>query len=69
MQPKGSKHALRKMKTRQKMPKIEQALDDQFVGGRVFAKITSRPGQSGRCDGYILEGKELDFYKKQMAKK
>lgn len=25
--------------------------------------------QSGRCDGYILEGKELEFYQKQLAKK
>mmetsp|Transcript_16146 Transcript_16146/g.32937 ORF Transcript_16146/g.32937 Transcript_16146/m.32937 type:complete len:202 (+) Transcript_16146:61-666(+) len=67
--PKVSDHVTRKIAARQKQPKIEQALDDQFVSGRLFAKITSRPGQSGRCDGYILEGKELDFYKKQMAKK
>ena len=33
------------------------------------AKISSRPGQSGRCDGYVLEGKELDFYIKKMQKK
>jgi hypothetical protein len=34
------------------------------------ACISSRPGQSGRCDGYILEGKELEFYiKKIRAKK
>lgn len=26
-------------------------------------------GQSGRCDGYILEGKELEFYQKMLAKK
>ena len=52
-----------------KMTAIEQALDDQFASGRLFAKITSRPGQSGRADGYVLEGKELEFYKKQMAKK
>lgn len=25
--------------------------------------------QIGRCDGYILEGKELDFYMKKMQKK
>lgn len=28
-----------------------------------------RPGQCGRVDGYILEGKELDFYLKKMQKK
>jgi small subunit ribosomal protein S8e len=31
--------------------------------------IASRPGQSGRVDGYILEGKELEFYIKKMEKK
>lgn len=25
--------------------------------------------QSGRCDGYVLEGKELEFYQKMLAKK
>jgi small subunit ribosomal protein S8e len=29
----------------------------------------SRPGQCGRCDGYILEGKELEFYLRKMQKK
>mmetsp|Transcript_2327 Transcript_2327/g.4795 ORF Transcript_2327/g.4795 Transcript_2327/m.4795 type:complete len:201 (+) Transcript_2327:47-649(+) len=66
---KGSDHVTRKIAKRQKAEKIEQALDDQFVGGRLFAKITSRPGQSGRCDGYVLEGPELQFYKRQMLKK
>jgi len=66
----GSAHVKRKIATRQKKnEKIDQALDDQFVGGRLLAKITSRPGQSGRCDGYVLEGPELAFYKKQIAKK
>jgi hypothetical protein len=37
-------------------------LNDQFNAGRLYAVIASRPGQSGRCDGYILEGKELEFY-------
>jgi hypothetical protein len=37
-------------------------LNDQFNAGRLYAVIASRPGQSGRCDGYILEGRELEFY-------
>ncbi len=37
--------------------------------GRVYAKISSRPGQSGRADGYLLEGKELEFYFKKLDKK
>jgi small subunit ribosomal protein S8e len=35
----------------------------------VLARISSRPGQSGRCDGYILEGKELDFYMKKLKER
>jgi hypothetical protein len=30
------------------------------------AKISSRPGQSGRCDGYVLEGQELEFYVRKL---
>jgi small subunit ribosomal protein S8e len=37
--------------------------------GKLLACITSRPGQGGRCDGYLLEGKELDFYSKKIEKK
>jgi small subunit ribosomal protein S8e len=41
---------------------VDPALDEQFATGRLYACIASRPGQCGRCDGYILEGKELEFY-------
>lgn len=58
-----------KLKARQANRTLEPALDHQFASGRLLAKITSRPGQTGRCDGYILEGPELAFYQKQMAKK
>lgn len=33
------------------------------------ASVASRPGQSGRADGYILEGKELEFYLKKIKSK
>ncbi|KNC83324.1 40S ribosomal protein S8 [Sphaeroforma arctica JP610] len=46
--------------------KLEHAVDSQFTAGRLYACISSRPGQSGRCDGYILEGKELEFYIKKL---
>nr|XP_027202762.1 40S ribosomal protein S8-like [Dermatophagoides pteronyssinus] len=42
---------------------------EQFKSGRLFAIITTRPGQSGVCNGYILEGEELEFYKKKLDKK
>lgn len=48
---------------------LEQGLADQFLSGRLYACISSRPGQSGRCDGYILESKELEFYTKKLSKK
>ena len=40
--------------------KIDALLETQFGAGRLYAVISSRPGQVGRGDGYILEGKELE---------
>jgi len=57
-----SNHVQRKIAERKENAKIDPLLEDQFVTGRLYAVISSRPGQSGRCDGYILEGKELEFY-------
>ena len=48
---------------------IEHALEDQFMTGRVLAAISSRPGQCGRSDGYVLEGKELEFYLRKIKAK
>ncbi|KAJ3332109.1 vacuolar protein sorting-associated protein 1 [Blyttiomyces sp. JEL0837] len=50
-----SNHVQRKVNARKEGFKVAPELDDQFVTGRVLAKVASRPGQSGRCDGYILE--------------
>jgi len=63
---KKSKHLKRKLAKRLPASKIDQQLIDQFVTGRLFARISSRPGQSGRCDGYILEGQELAFYLRKL---
>merc|ERR1712154_689591 len=52
----------KKYEARKKTAKVEGPLEEQFSAGRVLAKIASRPGKHGRADGYILEGKELDFY-------
>ncbi|KAG2031580.1 40S ribosomal protein S8 [Suillus americanus] len=46
--------------------KIDPLLESQFSAGRLYACISSRPGQSGRGDGYILEGKELEFYVRKL---
>jgi len=44
-------------------------VEEQFATGRVLACVSSRPGQCGRVDGYILEGAELQFYLKKIDKK
>ncbi|OMH82660.1 40S ribosomal protein S8-B [Zancudomyces culisetae] len=66
---KRSNHLMRKVEARRDDAKIDQHLEEQFNSGRLYAIITSRPGQSGRCDGYILEGKELDFYLRKIRSK
>lgn len=48
---------------------VDPAVAEQFKAGRLLACISSRPGQSGRCDGYLLEGHELQFYLRRMHKK
>jgi len=64
-----SKYQLRKFARFQKGYTIEKALAEQFLTGKLLACITSRPGQVGRADGYILEGKELEFYLRKIEKK
>merc|ERR1712188_231581 len=51
-----SNHVERKIKKRQATRVLSKELEQQLNTGRLYAKIASRPGQSGRCDGYILEG-------------
>jgi len=66
---KKSKHVKRKLAKRAPASKIDTQLIDQFATGRLYARISSRPGQSGRCDGYILEGQELAFYLRKLKAK
>jgi small subunit ribosomal protein S8e len=66
---KKSKKVERKLASRQATSKIEPAVEGQFANGRLYAVISSRPGQSGRADGYILEGEELAFYLRKMQAK
>merc|ERR1712099_233758 len=61
---KRSKKTQKKYDERRKTAKVEQSLEEQFITGKIYACISSRPGQCGRCDGYVLEGKELEFYMK-----
>jgi small subunit ribosomal protein S8e len=66
---KKSRHVAAKIKHNATGRIIDSKLAEQFNSGRVLACISSRPGQSGRCDGYILEGRELEFYVKKLERK
>ncbi|GMH38550.1 hypothetical protein BSKO_06434 [Bryopsis sp. KO-2023] len=48
---------------------LDPKVAEHFQTGRLLACISSRPGQCGKADGYILEGKELEFYTRKMQKK
>eukprot|EP01002_Notosolenus_urceolatus_P010265 NODE_3699_length_893_cov_20.424171_g3078_i0.p2 GENE.NODE_3699_length_893_cov_20.424171_g3078_i0~~NODE_3699_length_893_cov_20.424171_g3078_i0.p2 ORF type:complete len:210 (+),score=89.71 NODE_3699_length_893_cov_20.424171_g3078_i0:96-725(+) len=66
---KVSKDRVKRWAARGKSRALDKTLENQFKTGRLLARISSRPGQVGRADGYILEGKELEFYQKKMEKK
>lgn len=63
-----SKSVERKLAARQATAKVDSHLESQFAAGRLLACVSSRPGQSGRVDGYILEGEELQFYTRALKK-
>jgi len=66
---KTTKSALTRYRKRAPKRVIDSVFEDQFATGFLLACISSRPGQTGRVDGYLLEGKELEFYQKKTQKK
>jgi len=66
---KKSQKTVKKLADRAAATVLEPALKDAFNSGRLLAAISSRPGQSGRADGYLLEQKELEFYVRKLKKK
>eukprot|EP01080_Neovahlkampfia_damariscottae_P005739 gene5739-9562_t len=48
---------------------METSFKAQFSSGKLLARISSRPGQVGRLDGYVLEGPEFAFYHKKILDK
>jgi len=54
---------------RAKTRSLTRALEEQLASGKILARISSRPGQCGKADGYILEEEELAFYLKKLEKK
>ncbi|KAL1773820.1 40S ribosomal protein S8 [Sigmodon hispidus] len=59
---KRSKKIQKKYDERKKNAKISSLLEGQFQQAKLLTCTASRPGQCGRADGYVLEGKELEFY-------
>eukprot|EP00823_Brevimastigomonas_motovehiculus_P001129 TRINITY_DN11662_c0_g1_i1.p1 TRINITY_DN11662_c0_g1~~TRINITY_DN11662_c0_g1_i1.p1 ORF type:complete len:252 (+),score=56.50 TRINITY_DN11662_c0_g1_i1:39-758(+) len=72
---KDAKTAKKSIKVTKKIKKrndghvLDLHLREQFNAGRLYAAVSSRPGQCGRADGYILEGQELEFYLKKLSAK
>jgi len=66
---KKSASLLLKLAKRNKTRTLESSLESQMGEGRFYVHISSRPGQVGRVNGTVLEGKELDFYLKKIQKK
>ena len=66
---KESRHVKRKYALRSAEMKLDPHVIEQFGTGRILACLSSRPGQSGRADGYVLEGPELEFYMRKLALK
>jgi len=70
--PEGKKESERVKENHERARKgrsVDPKILEQMQSGRVLAAIASRPGQSGRADGYILEGPELEFYTRKLSVK
>merc|ERR1712071_6167 len=63
------KTRLRNWARRAQTRSLAATMEAQLASGKVLARISSRPGQVGKADGYILEGKELEFYQRKLDKK
>ena len=64
-----SKSVIAKLQKRQASIVEQKEVIEQLASGKLLARISSRPGQSGRADGYILEDEELAFYHKKINQK
>nr|ACB73284.1 ribosomal protein S8 (predicted) [Rhinolophus ferrumequinum] len=58
---KRSKKIQKKYDEREKNAQISSLPEEQIQQGTLLACIASRPGQCGRADGCVLQGKELEF--------
>ncbi|KAI5151872.1 small subunit ribosomal protein S8e [Enteropsectra breve] len=44
----------------------DPTLMSMYSKGHLYAIITSRPGQEGAANGYVLQGEELEFFKSKV---
>lgn len=58
---KRSRKIQKKYDKRKNNAKISSLLEEPVQQGKLLALITSRPGHWGSTDGFVLEGKELQF--------
>jgi len=58
-----------KIEKRQKEQVLPENILRQLQQGRILARVTAKPGQVGRADGYILEAEELEFYEQKIRDK
>mmetsp|Transcript_7 Transcript_7/g.18 ORF Transcript_7/g.18 Transcript_7/m.18 type:complete len:203 (-) Transcript_7:172-780(-) len=64
-----TKEERKEIESRRKSRELPENIESQFKNGKLLAILTSKPGQVGRADGYILEGEELDFYVKKIEQR
>lgn len=48
---------------------LETSISEQLEKGKLYAKLSTSPGQTGTADGYVIEGEELAFYVKRIGLK
>ena len=51
-----------------KLEDKDVVLKNMINKGFLYAIITSRPGQTGKANGHILQGEELTFYQNKLKK-
>lgn len=47
----------------------DEKLNEMLSKGYLYGIITSRPGQCGEANGYVLQGKELEFFQGKTKQK
>lgn len=51
------------------LKEVDPVFYGQLNSGDLYGVITTRPGQVGQINGYILQGPELEFYQEKFKRK